>query len=68
MTRLLGLSRLFSRDSDKRRLWWLLKHPTLQHDHRVQLAVMKRCLTDTDRALVRVLFALYRPVGVPGIR
>lgn len=68
MKRLLSLSRSLSRDPDKRILWWLLKHANLHHDHRVQLVAIKRRLKEPERALVRTLFSLYRPVGVPGIR
>jgi hypothetical protein len=61
------LIRALSPDPDKRRLYWLLRLPTLQHDHRTTLSAIKLRMTDTDRAMVRTLFSLYRPVGVPDV-
>lgn len=65
---MLSLSRALSWDPDKRRLYWLLKRYNLQHDHRVTLSAMGRRLSETDRAIVRTFFSLYRPVGEPGVR
>ena len=62
-----GLTRALSRDADKRRLYWLLSRPALQQSHREALAAIGWRLTPADRALVRTLFSLYRPVGVPPI-
>ena len=62
---LLNLSRALSRDPDKRRLYWMLRLPTLQHDHRVTLKAIGRRLTANDRAMVRTFFSLYRPIGEP---
>lgn len=55
---------LLSRDKDANRLWWLIERAPLQSPHRTALLAFCDRLTWTpeERAVIRTLFRIYRPV------
>lgn len=55
---------LLSRDKDANRLWWLIERAPLQDPHREALLSFcgRLVWTPEERAVIRTLFRIYRPV------